>query len=225
MSSVVATPHVSWRYPTTADRIESAAADLQALFKTAAVELELVPGAEVAMTYAGEISPDELPRLTLGQGPWLLLEPPFAPLATGIHEVLRDLGERGFHIVIAHPERCPAFHRDPAMLAEIIRSGALTSITADSLVGRFGEKARAFALSLLNEGLVHNVASDFHDEKSRPPGLEAQLAEAGLSALGPWLTIEVPTAILSGSTAMPPRPHVRSPMLAPVRSRRWPRRR
>ena len=41
--------------------------------------------------------------------------------------------------------------------------GVLTSVTAGSLAGRFGEQVRRFALSLFERGLVHNVASDAHD--------------------------------------------------------------
>ena len=34
-----------------------------------------------------------------------------------------DLAEPGHRIVLAHPERCPAFHRDPRMLGSLVRGG------------------------------------------------------------------------------------------------------
>jgi hypothetical protein len=78
--------------------------------------------------------------------------------------------ERGHGVLLAHPERCPAFHRDPRMLGSLVRAGMLTSITAGPLVGRFGGEVRRFALELAQSGMVHNVASDAHDGVKRPPG-------------------------------------------------------
>jgi protein-tyrosine phosphatase len=181
------------------------------------VEIAVTAGAEIAMTAIGDIPSDEVPRLSLGNGPWLLIEPPFGPVATGIAELVADLARRGLRTVIAHPERCPAFHRDPALLGELIRLGSITSITAGSLVGQFGARPQSFALSLVRDELVHNVASDFHDVKARPPGLSRHLAEAGLAELEPWLTQEVPAAILDGLERLPPRPAVH---LAPPRKSR-----
>ena len=86
-------------------------------------------------------------------------------------------------MLLAHPERCPAFHRDPALLESLVDGGVLTSITSGSLVGRFGSRARRLALALLDSGLAHNVASDAHDAVQRPPSIAAELAESG--ARGP----------------------------------------
>ena len=35
--------------------------------------------------------------------------------------------------------------------------------------------------------LVHNVASDAHDLERRPPGIAAELKQAGYGALAGWL--------------------------------------
>ncbi|HLL91334.1 MAG TPA: CpsB/CapC family capsule biosynthesis tyrosine phosphatase, partial [Solirubrobacteraceae bacterium] len=105
----------------------------------------------------------------------------------------------------AHPERCQAFHRDPRMLAALVRDGVLTSITAGSLVGRFGNRVRRFALQLVQDELVHNVSSDAHGHDRRRPGIAAELEQAGMGELCEWLTEAVPAAILSGGE-IPPRP-------------------
>ena len=98
------------------------------------------------------------------------MEPPFAPTVTGLDSILFDLQRQGHRVLLAHPERCQAFHRDPRMLESLVGAGILTSITAGSLVGSFGGEARRFALSLARDGLIHNVASDTHDTVRRPPG-------------------------------------------------------
>lgn len=219
--TLVATPHVSWRYPNTAEVIGRLVLELNDRLAAETVPLEVRAGAEIAMTRVGEIAVGELGELDLGGGGWILLEPPFAPVASGLKEIVDGLQRRGHRILLAHPERCPAFHRDPALLEELVRAGALTSVTAGSLIGRFGEQPRSFALSLAMEGLMHNVASDAHDPVGRAPGLRDEIEQAGLAPLTSWLTEEVPAAILEGQERVPPRPSVELGPAAAGRRSRW----
>jgi protein-tyrosine phosphatase len=221
--TIVATPHVSWTYPNDAEEIAELVDRLNARLDAEEVELEVLAGAELAMTRLVDIRAEELSRLSLGSGPWLLVEPPFAAAVTGLDALVFDLQRQGHRVLIAHPERCPAFHRDPGMLREFVGEGILTSITAGSLVGRFGGEVRRFALTLAREGLIHNVASDTHDTVNRPPGVTAELRAAGLEPLAGWLTEQVPAAILSGAE-IPPRPEVELPDLEPARAPWWRRR-
>jgi protein-tyrosine phosphatase len=202
---LVATPHVSWTYHNDADTIARLVDELNARLVIEGIELEIRTGAEIAVTRLIDVPAAELPRLRLGAGAWLLVEPPFAPTVTGLDSILLDLQRQGHRVLLAHPERCQGFHRDPEMLSSLVRAGMLTSITAGSLVGRFGGEVRRFALALAREGLIHNVASDAHDAVHRPPGAVAELRRAGLGALAEWLTEQVPAAILGGEE-IPPRP-------------------
>jgi len=205
---LVATPHVSWHYPNDAATIARLVDELQAALSAQGVALELRTGAEIALTRLPELDASERERLRLGGGPWLLIEPPFAPVLGSIEEMLLELQAGGQRVLLAHPERCAAFHSDPKMLASLVRDGVLTSLTAGSLVGKFGETVRRFALELVRAELVHNVASDTHDLVKRPPSIADELERAGLPpALAEWLTEEVPAAILSGGE-IPPRPAV-----------------
>ncbi len=222
--TIVATPHVSWHYPNEADRIARLTAELNERLVAEGVPIEIRTGAEIAMTRAGEIQPGELQGMRLGGGPWLLLEPPFTPLVTGLDGVVLDLQSKGHRIVLAHPERCPAFHRDPQALEKLVNAGVLTSITAGSLVDRFGGEVRRFALQLVAKGLVHNVASDAHDTERRPPGIAAELERAGLGPLTDWLTLQAPAAILSGEP-IPPRPAFTIPRMERRPRWMWPHRR
>lgn len=207
--TIVATPHVSWEYRNRAQAIAGLVEALNRRLRGDGVALEIRPGAEIAMTRVGNIEPDELARLTLGGGGWLLIEPPFTLVASGLDLLIADLQQRGHRVVLAHPERCPAFHADRSMLERLVGSGVLGSLTAGSLDGKFGAPVRRFALELVSDGLVHNVASDAHDESRRPPTIAAELKRAGLAPLAQWLTELVPAAILDGGE-IPPRPEVQS---------------
>ncbi|MGA9874545.1 MAG: CpsB/CapC family capsule biosynthesis tyrosine phosphatase [Solirubrobacteraceae bacterium] len=205
--TMVATPHVSWHYPNDAATITRLTGELNRRLNQEKIAVEIRAGAEIAVTRTDEIAPDELKHLCLGDGPWVLLEPPFTTVATGLEGVVMTLQRAGHRVVLAHPERCPALQREPQMVESLVRHGVLTSLTAGSLVGRFGNQVRRFARQLVEQGLVHNVASDTHDPTKRPPGMAGELDEAGFGELTDWLTNAVPAAILSGEN-IPARPTV-----------------
>ncbi len=208
-SVIVATPHVSGHYPNRAAAIAQLTRELNERLREQAIAVEIHAGAEIAMTKVAEIEPQELERLHLGGGPWLLLEPPFTQLASGLERVVSELQRSGHRVLLAHPERCPALHREPQLVRALVAGGVLTSLTAGSLTGRFGGQVRRFAQLLVSQELVHNVASDTHDLVKRPPDLDAELTGAGLAELGDWLTHAVPEAILAGEP-IPARPTSRS---------------
>ncbi len=206
---MVATPHVNRRYDNRASRIEPLVADLNRRIGDQGLELEVRPGAEVALLSAGGLDAEELLRLRLGGGPWLLVEPPTAPVGDDVQGLVMALVEQGHRVLLAHPERCPAFQRDPGVLATLVGEGVLAAVTAASLRGRFGEEVARFALELLRSELVHNVASDAHHHELRPPTMLGELERAGLGPLAQWLTTSVPRAILEGAE-IPQRPLVRA---------------
>lgn len=218
VTTALATPHVSPRYPNDAATIADLVEELNARLGAEQIALQVLPGAEIALTSAIEMPTERLAQLALGGGRWLLIEPPFTPSAGGLDALVLELVGRGQRVVLAHPERCPGFQRDRTVLRSLVRAGVLTSITAGSLVGRFGADVRRFSLELVTDGLVHNVASDAHDDLDRPPGIADQLARAGLQPLEQWLTSQVPEAILAGAP-LPPAP------AGPARRLRKPRRR
>jgi protein-tyrosine phosphatase len=207
IETMLATPHVSSRYRNDASTIAAAAAELQAQRDPAGPPVEVLLGAEVAATRIPELDPAELPGLCLGSGPWMLVEPPFASVLTGLDTTIAELHALDYRIVLAHPERCQAFRREPARLEALLDRGVLASLTSGSLVGRFGGEARRMAFALLDAGLAHNVASDAHDATSRPPSIAAELEASGYGELQEWLALEVPAAILAGEQ-IPRRPAV-----------------
>jgi protein-tyrosine phosphatase len=209
---LAATPHITWDLPgNTAERIAGLVDEVNAAIRAAGVELEVVRGGEIAMSRAADLPADELTGLRLGGGPWVLVECPFTPSAAGFGEILHSVSLRGHRILLAHPERSPAFQRDPELLTRFVHMGMLAQVTAGSFTGEFGRTVQATARDMLARGLVHVVASDAHDALRRPPAMAAPLADAGLPAEQvTWLTRAVPEAILGGDR-IPPAPEVAPP--------------
>lgn len=205
-TTVAATPHVSHTYPNSAAEISVALDELRAALTAERIALEVVPGAEISALLAAELEPGEVTRLRLGHGPYLLLECPLTAVLGDFESTVHRLTVHGSRVVLAHPERSPAFLRNPDLLPRLVARGAIASITAASLSGAFGSNRRRFALDAVRAGFAHNVASDAHGAVRRPPGVRGAVDEAGLGWASDWLTNGVPAAVLRGDP-LPPRPH------------------
>jgi protein-tyrosine phosphatase len=209
---VLATPHVTCDIPTTSAQVAEDAATVNATLREEGIDLEVLTGGEIAITFVAELDDDELRALALGGGPWLLVESPLTPAASSFDNVLHHLHARGHRVLLAHPERCPAFQREPERLASLVHAGMLTSITAGALVGRFGSTVERYTHELVRDGLVHSIASDAHDVTRRPPGLREEIERAGYGSHVEWWCETVPAAVLAGTEIPQPPP-------APLRQR------
>jgi len=213
--TMAATSHVNPRYPLDVATIEEGVERVNTALAEEGVPLFVERGAELAATSLPEIDDEDLRRLALGGGNCLLVESPYVSEVAFFEELVFDLQLRGFRPVLAHPERSPMFQHDSDRLRGLVERGVLCSITAGSMAGVFGQPVRRFTVELLRDGLVHDVASDAHDESRRPPGLRAGFVALeselpGIAGQMPWFTEECPAAILAGRP-LPPRPPALTP--------------
>jgi protein-tyrosine phosphatase len=207
--ALAATPHVREDYPTTADEMEQALQRLRAAVSSEGIELEVVPGGELALERIGRLGVDELRRFGLGGSDfWLLLEFPYSGWPLGLARLAERLAANGFGIVLAHPERNPDVQAVPSRLQEFVDDGMLVQLTASSVDGRLGKRTRDASLALLHLRLAHLLASDAHAPSIREVGLSAAVEALGDDELASWLTEDVPAAIVSGSP-VPDRPPAR----------------
>jgi len=205
--TIVATPHVSCAWPDNdAATIAQGVRAVNQALREADIAVEVLAGAEVALSRVGDLKLGELEALRLGGGPWLLAECPLTVEAPGFEHGLATLQNQGHRILLAHPERCPAIQRDPQRLAALVERGMLTSVTASAFTGSFGRTVQRFAFELLHCGLIHDIASDAHDAVRRPPALAAELVKAGLGDHAARMTREIPEAILRGTELPAPHP-------------------
>jgi protein-tyrosine phosphatase len=215
-TALAATPHLRPDYPSVhVDDLAGAVAQINERVP-ADVGLRVIPAAEVDLLWAQAATDDELRLASFDQrGTDLLVETPYGPLPDHFEELLFRIAERGFRILLAHPERSVAFQRDPARLAKLVERGILIQITLPSLVSASGKsRSRALALDLIREGLAHNIASDAHTPGPvRPPRLAAGVAAASrvAPARAEWMVTDAPAAILAGEPL--PAPPVEQPRI------------
>jgi protein-tyrosine phosphatase len=204
---LAATPHVRDDYPTTPDQMEEALAAVRA---AAGDSVRLVSGGEIDLGRLDRPR-EELARFALAGNPnYLLVETPYGGWPLDLPEKLFRLLASGITPVLAHPERNAEVQQRPELLESIVAGGTLVQLTAASVDGRMGRRARACAATLLDRNLAHLLASDAHAPSLRAIGMSAAVEALGDEQLARWLTVEVPGAIVDHES-LPPRPRTARP--------------
>ena len=207
---MAATPHVGHRYRVEPRELPDRVVALREELYAAGIPLDVLRGGELAASLAADLSVSELEAITLDGGSCLLLECPFVMSGGLMPPLVAHLRRLGFRVLLAHPERSPEFLRDPALLTSLVEDGAYVQVTASSFRGQFGRTVQRYALALLDEGLIHVVASDAHDAHARSPELvetvEQAVRHVGLPPSATrFLTEYAPRALLDDAP-LPPFP-------------------
>ncbi len=167
------TPHIyPGMYENTAAGIRAAIGALQGELDRQGIDLKLVEGADVHLQpdLVAGIRADRIP--TLNRSRYLLLEPPHHVAPPRFDQSLFELRVAGIVPVITHPERLSWIEDHYEAFSRAVDEGAWMQVTAGSLTGRFGKRARYWGERMLDEGLVHLLATDAHDARARPPRLD-----------------------------------------------------
>ncbi len=174
------TPHIyPGLYENNKDGIAAAISALQAVLADEGIPLQLVIGADthLAPDLSGSIRTGRVP--TLNGSRYLLLEPPHHSAPPRFADSVFRLMTAGIVPVITHPERLSWIEGNYAAFVHLVKAGAWMQVTAGSVTGRFGRRPKYWAERMLDEGLVHILATDAHHIDQRPPLLaEARDAAA-----------------------------------------------
>ncbi|MFZ0390137.1 MAG: CpsB/CapC family capsule biosynthesis tyrosine phosphatase [Calditrichia bacterium] len=102
-----------------------------------------------------------------GFGQYVLLEFPMFQSPEGVEDVLFRLSVDQFIPIVAHPERYNAVMENSTLVHQYIRHGALLQVNAGSIMGDFGKAVQETAMELLENQLIHFIASDAHSSSER----------------------------------------------------------
>lgn len=210
--TLVVTPHCN--IPDEFDNF--AGPELEALFRRLDEERDRV-GIPVRLCRGAEIfATEELPELlcegkawTLNGTRYFLTEFAFAEDPGYCDRILYRCREKGFHPIIAHPERYYFVQDDLQIAYEWCTSGYGLQLNKGSLLGRFGPGPKRTADLLLEHGLACCVASDAHSPSQRNTHMaevSAYLREEYGEDYQRLLLEEDPARILSGRELLGYRP-------------------
>ena len=178
------TPHIyPGLYMNDTAGITAARAALQREFDDRGIGLQLTIGADVHLV------PGLLEGLRAGKVPtlhgtrYLLLEPAHHVAPPHFQDSVFRLVAEGYVPVITHPERLTWVEDHYPVFADLVRQGAWMQLTAASLTGVFGARAKYWGERFLGDGLTHILATDAHSSGRRSP-LMSQAREIAARMLG-----------------------------------------
>jgi protein-tyrosine phosphatase len=169
---VVCTPHAHMiDVAELPDRVRQ----LRSALAAAGIDLEIRAGAELSWDHVAMFDGRSLEAVAQGPpgGRWILLEAPLP--GTGdlddFEPAAQELRDRGYGLLVGHPERSPAMNGDPGAVDRVLAAGDRVQLNASSLVGYHGSAARAAGLELARSGRINVLASDAHQPRDRGPVL------------------------------------------------------
>ena len=151
---IVATPHVRSEFVTDVSDLPDRVAEVRARLRLEEIDVDVRCGGELGHEMVGGLSQNDLHTIAVGppSSSWILLEAPFEGLGEELHVAADELRDRGFAVVLAHPERSAVVMADnAAVLRRELAAGSLLQVNAWSLVGRHGPEAQLAAKRLIRE--------------------------------------------------------------------------
>ncbi|SDO06074.1 tyrosine-protein phosphatase [Alkalicoccus daliensis] len=168
ITQITATPHhQNGTYLNEAETIKKAVEKANAILQKNQMDLTILPGQEVRIY--GELLEDIDAKkiLPLNESKYIFIEFPSNQVPRYAKQLLYDLQIKGYVAVIVHPERNKVLMEHPDKLFQFVQNGAITQVTAASILGKFGKNIQRFSQDLIEANLTHVVASDAHNTTSR----------------------------------------------------------
>ena len=81
----------------------------------------------------------------------------------------KEIADKGYIPVVAHPERFEAIQINPDIAVEIVNRGGYLQMNKGSILGDYGSLVKETVYNLLENKLIHFVGSDAHNLRSRHP--------------------------------------------------------
>ena len=110
--------------------------------------------------------------LTLADSRYLLIE--FLPgeHIRRINEGIRQLIHEEYYPVIAHVEKVGCLMENPDYIKELVDMGCYMQANCEDFLGGIFNRQSKNLRGLMEQGLIHFLGSDCHDESVRPPLME-----------------------------------------------------
>jgi protein-tyrosine phosphatase len=166
ITTIVATPHIK-EPPYPWETIGIKVAELNERLGEEGIPLNVLQGADVSFT----VDVSSVHGYTINKTRYILIEFPHLYLPGNAKEIIFRLMMHGYRPIITHPERNLSILGTPKLFFDLLDTGLLVQITADSLTGAFGLDIQECASYFLKKKVVHFIATDAHSGRERRPEL------------------------------------------------------
>ncbi|CAN2045706.1 protein-tyrosine-phosphatase [Candidatus Magnetomoraceae bacterium gMMP-1] len=179
IQTIVATPHsLDGIYTNSLKKINDKISVLRNALIKNNLKINILPGMEVHLCDNLWSRVEKGEAVTINNTNYMLLELPDQLIPPWFRDEIFQLKIRGITPIIVHPERNIIIQRDISILYDAIERGALTQITALSVMGGFGQTAQDCAEKFLQYRLAHIIASDAHSSGNRTPIMSGSVEAA-----------------------------------------------
>jgi protein-tyrosine phosphatase len=199
-TTIVATPHVEL---VDVAELPGRVDELREALRREGIPLDVHVGGELKPFSVPDLDQEDLETIAHGPrgGRWLLYEVPFSGFDDLFHAMAAELRERGFGLLLAHPERSHGILDGGLRALEFeLARGALVAANVDPLQGGEGAERRTAAEHLVRRGIPAVVATDAHAPR-RPftlaMGHDAVVRVTDRADLARRLTVDAPARLLA----------------------------
>lgn len=170
ITHVACTPHIlPGLYHNTGDQIRAAVAAFESELKQQHLNLTIFSGADahICPNFVANLKSGHIP--TLGSSRYVLVEPPHHTAPQRVEQFFFEVIAAGYVPILTHPERLHWINSHYELMHRLVSNGVWMQLTSGSICGSFGKAAQYWSERMLDEGLVHILATDAHDMRRRCP--------------------------------------------------------
>lgn len=95
----------------------------------------------------------------------VLIEMSYLAESKALFQTIKDIQEKGYQPILAHPERYNYYHQNFKVYKEIKDAGCLLQLNLLSISRYYGEPVKSIALTLIKSGMYDLVGTDMHHDK------------------------------------------------------------
>lgn len=169
-TDIVATPHANLEYHFVPELVAEKLEELRTANPTS---VKIHQGCDFHLDY--DLIQDAVAnpqKYTINGHSYLLIELADTFPTKTIPPILDALIQAGMKPILTHPERYFGLRGKDEEIKDWVRRGCLVQVTGQSLLGVFGSNARKMSERLLDDQMIHFIASDAHQADGRTPRLK-----------------------------------------------------
>ena len=164
VTDIIATPHYvdETKYTVPYDENKILLENLRAGLDSKGINVNIFLGNEI---YINDKIPELLEKniiTTLADSKYLLIELPLNGEYQSYEDIFADLMERGYNVLLAHPERYEITQEKYQTLVDLCDMGVLLQCNLGSVIGKYGKGAQKLVKKLAKEKRIFAFGSDIH---------------------------------------------------------------